>query len=185
MNVGGINPADDTLLFDVVVFDGVESPGVVGLSGFEREQNLDVKESDGQKGATTTYKGTKCGGGTLTFTLIKDDNGRDDFLAWDAFAERFWSTIPPKSGKKPVAKDISHPDLLRNDYTSVILRKMGRMQHDGKGGATIAVDVAEYYPPKPAATGGASGSKSQGTKPDPVADATKELEELLKKASQP
>ncbi len=180
----GFNPADNTELFDRVWFDGGPSPGVVTLSGFDREESLDVKESDGQKGASTTWKGEKCGGGTLTFYLVRNDE-IDDFAAWDIFAEKLWATIPPASGKKPVAKDIWHPDLARNNYTSVILRKMGRMQHDGKGGATIAVDVAEYYPPKATPAGGASGSKNTTTKPDPVADASKELDDLLKKASSP
>lgn len=189
MNVGGLNPSDATELFDSIVFDGRRSPGVVTLTGFDREQSIDVQESDGQKGASTKWKGEKCGSGTLTFAIVRNDD-RNEFAEWDEYAELFWSTIPPKSGDKPVAKDIYHPDLARNHYTSIILRKMGKIVHDGKGGATIAVEVAEYYPPKPAKVGGATGSKPKSgggaaDPNDPVAAATQELNDLLKAASSP
>ena len=149
-------------VYDVIEFDGQESPGVVKLSGHSRSQNLDVKESDGQKGATTTWKGTKVGKFQATFNLAYDPGtGFNDFALWDDFAELLWSTVPPKSGAKPVAKDIWHPDLERNGFQSVILDTMGEMVHDGKGGATITVTFSEYYPPKPAKPASASGSKSK------------------------
>ena len=154
-----LTPFDSTELFDSIVFAGVRSPGVVKLSGFDREENLDVKESDGQKGATTTWKGEKCGSGTATFYCVTNDE-IDEVAAWDAFELLLWSTIPPQSGAKPVAKDVYHPELERNHYTSLILRKMGRRQHDTNGGMTIAVELAEYYPAKAVAAGGASGSKT-------------------------
>lgn len=184
-DLAGINPADMTQLFDVVIFDGVMSPGVVKLSGHKREQTLDVKESDGQKGATTTWKGTKCGKFTATFYLIKDDNGIDDFAAWDDFAQHLNSTIPPLSGKAPIAKDIFHPDLARNDFHSVILATMGELEHDGNGGATIAVELSEYYPPKAAKAGGASGSKTKSDPNDPITQKTDELNKLMSEASKP
>lgn len=152
-------PATSGDLYDYIVFDGQKSPGVVKLSGFSRAQNLDVKESDGQKGASTTWKGTKIGKITCQFSLAYDPgSGFNDFVLWDEFAQLMWATIPPKSGAKPIAKDIAHPDLERNDYKSVILDTMGEMAHDGKGGATITVVFSEYFPPKPAK---ASGAKSQ------------------------
>lgn len=154
-------PATSDDLYDSILFDGQNSPGVVKLSGHVRQQNLDVKESDGQKGAATTWKGTKIGKFTATFNLAYDPGtGYNDFVLWDEFAQLIWSTVPPLSGDKPVAKDIWHPDLERNGFKSVILDTMGEMIHDGKGGATIAVTFSEYYPPKPAKPGNASGSKS-------------------------
>jgi hypothetical protein len=181
MSNTGMSPARDGEVFDSIEFDSVTSPGVCRLTGHEREIKLDVKDSDGQHGATTTFKGTKCGSFTATFTLGWDPAaGVDDFTAWDDFAQRLWSTVPPASGKTPVAKDIWHPDLERNGYNSVILQKMGGMQHDGKGGATIAVELAEYFPPRAATTGSSAGSKKNAENPnDPLVVARKELEGLL------
>lgn len=177
------NPID----YGQIVIDGKPSPGRCKLSGFARVQNIDVKESDGQKGATTTWKGTKTGKITATFTLIEsDDSTLDEVAQWDDFAEVLWSTIPPQSGEKPIAKDIYHPDLLRVDYHSVILDTMGEMEHDGKGLSTVSVVLTEYYPPKPAKAGGANGSKSAKEDPnDPLVQARKELEALVNEGKKP
>ena len=181
----GDDPQDDPRILSTINLGGMRSPGVVTLTGFDREQTLDVKESDGQKGATTTWKGEKCGKGTATFYLVTNDE-IDEIGDWAAFAEMLESTVPPKSGKKPVAKDVYHPDLARNHYTSLILAKMGKMRRDGHGGAEIAVELSEYYPPKAAAAGGASGSKSTPNDPnDPIKQASDELNNLLKTASSP
>jgi hypothetical protein len=186
--VNGACPADSTELFDTLVMGGVRSPGViVAKTGFDREENYDVKESDGQKGATTTWKGTKCGSGSVTFYLLKNDEV-DDFSAWDnEFAPMLESTVPPLSGAKPVAKECYHPDLARNGYTAMVKRKIGALVHDGKGGATVAVELGEYYPPKPAKAGGASGTKKKSAEDpnDPLVQARKELENLLKEGNTP
>jgi hypothetical protein len=174
------SPATDPGIYDVIQFDGTASPGVVKLSGHKRDQNLDVKESDGQKGATTTWKGTKIGKFTATFSLVFDPIQQiDDFVAWDSFAEKLWATVPPKSGAKPMAKDVWHPDLERNHFSSVILETMGEMVHDGKGGATIAVGLSEYYPPKPAKSGKAGSGASKEDPNDPLVVARKELEATI------
>ena len=183
--MSGESPARDPDLFNSLEFDGMFSPGVVALSGHDREQSIDVKESDGQKGATTTWKGTKPGGFTATFSLVYNETtGADDFAEWDLFVERLWGTIPPRVAK-PVAKDVSHPDLERNGIRSVVVRKIGGMMHDGKGGATIAVEFSEYFPPKPVKTGSPSGSKAKEDPNDPLVKARKELEALSKEAFGP
>lgn len=168
---------------DVIVVAGVTSPGVCTLSGHKREQNLDVKEADGQKGATTTWKGTKVGKFVATFELAEIPGGVNEIDdAWPVFAEVLRSTVPPKSGAKPVAKDVYHPDLAANDYTSIILDTMGEMVRDTKGGGKIAVTLSEYYPPAPAKAGSANGSKSKGgagDPNDPIDVANAELKKLL------
>jgi hypothetical protein len=184
--MSGESPARDPHLFDSIEFDGLFSPGVVTLSGHDREQNFDVKESDGQKGATTTWKGTKVGGFTATFRLaFNAADELDDFGAWDFFVERLWDTIPPKS-TKPAAKDINHPDLARNGIRAATVKKIGGLQHDGKGGATVAVEFLEYYPPKPAKTGTPAGAKKQKEDPnDPLVKALKVLDETKAEAFGP
>lgn len=183
--MSGESPVRDGGIFDLILLGDAASPGVVTLSGHDREQNIDVKQSDGQKGATTTWKGTAVAGFTATFYLTIDPiQGIDDFELWDAFAEVIWSTVPPKSGKKPVALDVYHPDLERNGIKSVFLKKMGGMVHDGKGGATIAVEFSEYFPPKPVSTG--TASKSSKVDPnDPLTKAQAQFDALKKEAFGP
>ncbi len=177
----GLSPARDGGIFDAItIAQAYTSPGVCTLAGHKREQSLDVKEADGQRGATVTWKGTKVGKFTATFDLVYDPTQDiDDFAAWDLFAEILWSTVPPRSGAKPVAMDIGHPDLERNGYTSVILDTMGEMTYPSPGRGQIAVVLSEYYPPAPASAGSANGSKASREGSDPIDAATAKLNALI------
>lgn len=184
--MSGESPARDPDLFDSIQVAGWFSPGVVTLSGHDREQLLDVQEAKGQKGASTPWQGTKVASFTATFHLIYDAaQGIDEFGAWDLFADHLRSSIPPASGAKPIAFDIEHPDLARNQIKAVTIKKIGGMQHDGKGGATIAVEFQEYFPPKPAATGSAKGSATSSELDNKITAAQKEIAALKKEAFGP
>jgi hypothetical protein len=189
-----LSPARDHEIFDALDFGGWLSPGVVRLSGHDREQSIDIKDASGQKGATTTWKGTKVASFTATFSLVFNAADElDDFGAWDLWVARLWNTIPPRSGKKPAAVDVYHPDLARNEIKSVIVKKIGGLIHDGKGGATVAVEFQEYFPPKPVQTGAPAGTKSKAEKDaaaiadamDPVAVANAQLDAIKKAAYGP
>jgi hypothetical protein len=174
------NPTTHPDLYDSIEVAGTRSPGIVTLSGHEREMKLDVKDSDGQHGATTTWKGTKAGEFTASFRLIVDPSQLIDEVAdWDEFAKVLWSTVPPVSGKAPQAKDIVHPDLQRNGYSSVILRKMGGLVHDGKGGAKVDCVLAEYFPPKPAGASSPKGGSKKTEGDKRIDNAMNELNNLL------
>lgn len=169
-----MNPFDDEDLYNVIFLNDVPSPGVVTLSGHDRNQKVDIKDGDGQGGATTTHKGEKVAQFTATFKLVLDPVlGVDEFVEWDVFM----AVIRPGMDGK-TALPIYHPDLARNLITQVTVESVGGMQHDGKGGATIAVKFVEFKPPKP---------KSATPKPknDPNAAAKKEIENLLKEAQAP
>ncbi len=181
MAVSGIaipstNPIDDEELYNQLELGPLESPGKLTLSGHDREIEWDVKTGSGTSGGTTTRKGMKPQEFTATFYLVKDEGqGIDDFEAWDEFAALLFSTI---SGKTPKALDIYHPDLARNDIKSVVLKSMGGMVHDGKGGATVVVKLLEYKPPKPAGgTPDASRTRIDDSK-DPNQAAKNELARL-------
>ena len=182
------NPIDHEELYDAIILGGVRSPGLVTLSGHDRNEKWDVKEGNGQGGASTTYKGEQIAQFTASFYLVLDPTqGVDDFAAWEEFAQVIRSTV---AGKKPLALDIYHPDLLANDILSVCKASIGGMVHDGKGGATVAVKFIEYRPPKPKAGSpkGSSGKAGAGTTgggpPDPNAAAKAELDKLTKQAQQ-
>ena len=89
-------------------------------------------------------------------------------------------------GASPKALAIYHPDLARNKITDVVVESIGVLQHDGKNGATVVVKFLEYRPPKPKPAKKAAAGKAAGTsRPDPNADAKRELAALLAQAKAP
>jgi len=177
------NPFANGSLYDAIVLGGKRSPGIVTLSGHDRNQKWDIKEADGHGGATTTWKGEQVAQFTASFYLVVDPvQGLDEFAEWDLFAAVIRSMLP-HSGK-PKAMDVYHPDLARNDIKSVEQASIGGLTHDGKGGATVVVKFLEYRPAKKKG-GTASGSKSAAKAPDPNADLKAEVARLLVQARQP
>jgi hypothetical protein len=172
MSINILTNAED---FDVIVLAGTTSPGLVTITGADREIEWDVKTAPGQKGSTTTMKGDKPAEPVASFYLATEE----DFDAWDNFDELIRSTV---SGTKPKALDIYHPDLAKNGITSVVMKKIGSPVYDKKGGATITVNFLEYRPPKPAGgtPKGSSTSASSAKKKDPDQDALDELAKLTK-----
>lgn len=169
-----LNPIDFPELYDSIVLGGVKSPGKVTLSGHDDAVKWDIKQGPGQSGASMTRKGKEPIEFTASFYLLQDLSlGIDDFAEWPAFLGIINDTV---SGKVPKAVDIYHPDLAYAGISSVVKATVGGIQHDGKGGQTIAVKLTEYRPPK-AAGGSPSGSKSKATK-DPNAAAKAEIARL-------
>jgi hypothetical protein len=172
------NRQDNPELYDTIVLAGVRSPGVVTISGHDRQIGWDVKKGQGQSGASTTRTSEDPVEFTCTFYLVKDSAaGIDDFAEWEDFLTVANSSI---AAKDPKALDIYHPDLARVDIKSVVLRKIGGVVHDGLGGETHTLTFLEYRPPKPKG-GSPKGSKSKDTKkkgPDPDAARLAELERL-------
>lgn len=191
-----MNPYDAPEMYDRIVLGQSLSPGVVKLSGHDRDKDWDVKKAKGQVGASSSLNGEPVGEFTATFTLVKDyETGVDEISEWDAFQRVIESTV---NGQRPVALPIYHPDLARNRFTEVSAKKIGGMVHDGKGGATVVVQFLEYRPPKPKPVTRATGGQTSSTigvivpsqvakppKPDPNAAAKAELAALLREARTP
>ena len=167
------NPIENEELFDVIVLRGATSPGVVTLRGHDREIGWDVKKGPGQSGATTERTSEDPVEFVASFKLTT----LDEIAAWPDFRDVLLSTV---SGAQPVAAEIYHPDLAANDIKSVVLKKLGGVQHDGDGGQTIEVSLLEYRPPKKKG-GSPNGSKSKAKKPDPDQAALDEIAALTKK----
>ncbi len=166
------DPINDEPLFNVIELGGLVSPGVVkSITGHERKINWDVKEGEGQSGASSTLKSVPLRNPSVTFYLADEEQ----IGQWPSFRALCYSTI---KGAKPVALDIYHPDLEATEVRSVTLASMGGVVHDGKGGQSITVVFQEYAPPKPKG-GSATGSKVKG--PDPDAAANAEVARLTKK----
>jgi hypothetical protein len=180
----------DTL--DYLVLGTMRSPGKVKLSGHDRNLDWDIKAAKGQTGASSTLNAQPLGEFEAEFELADDGAdpaGPTDFDAWEDFQRLCESTV---NGPTPVALPIYHPDLARNRYTEVVLRGMGGMVHDGRGGATVKVKFGEHRPPKakppkgaqpkPGAPGAAPGSAQ---KPDPSTEGRRQLDALPADARKP
>jgi len=163
------NPIDDEEIYQGIVLGGARSPGTVKLSGHDRVIGWDVKKGAGQSGATTTRTSKDPVEVTCEFYLATPE----DFAAWPAFLTVAKSTI---SGKEPKALDCYHPDLAEVDIKSVVLKKIGGVVHDGKGGQTRTLVFLEYRPPKP--KGGSPKGSATKAGPDPNAEAKAELAKL-------
>jgi len=184
-----ISPSDNDDGWSKLIVAGKESPGVVTISGATRTIGWDVKDADGQDGASTTRKGEPVGKFDATFYLVDDPVLGSDFDEWDDFQQLLLSSV---AGESPVALEVVHPELQRLGWTAAVLSSLGDMVNDGMGGATTKVSFLEHRPPqaKPAnspsgtKTGGSGGSGGSGTGPaeteadKKIREAEAELEQL-------
>lgn len=155
------NPIDDEDLFDMIEVDGLQSPGFATITGHDREYGWDVKKAQGQTGATITRTLEDLIEFKVKFHLID----YDDFDAWPAFQAVLEQSV--KRAKTVHALKIYHPDLARNGITSVVVKTIGGVEHDGQGGQFVTVTFLEYKPPQ----------KKKPAGPDPN---QKELDEIAK-----
>ena len=186
-----MNPFFNEELFDKIVLAGVKSPGKCDISGAKRSEKWDVKEGDGQDGASTTRKGKEPSKFSVSFELYYDPfQGVDEYAEWTEFLKVLRR---PVAGKDAVALEIYHPDLAELDIKSVVVTSIGGKKHSGKGSATVTVEFLEYSPPKPKPAKGAKGGKSSkggktsgdAAKSDPNAAAKEQLANLLAEAKKP
>jgi len=176
-------------LFRAITLGTATSPGVVTLTGHDRDPSWDVEAAKGQKGASSTLNGDSVGQFQASFYLAS----AADQIAWPAFQRVLESTL-----NGPKALPIYHPDLAANHFTEVCAASIGGILRDERGGATVLVKFIEYRPAKPAgaktATGGGGGSapgtggnpadpgSGGGSGYDPNAERKRELDELLDEA---
>lgn len=178
-----MNPINSPDAYNVIELAGRKSPGIVTLSGHDRNEKWDIKDADGSAGASTTYKGEQVAQFSASFYLVFDPTQNlDEFASWETFAALIRSSLP--AGGKPKALSIFHPDLAANDIKSVCKASIGGMAHDGKGGATVVVKFLEFRPPKKK-SGTPTSSKTTTAKPDPNADLKAQIDSLLAEAKRP
>lgn len=161
-----MRPFDLGDALDYHTFGTMRSPGVCRIIGADRQLNWDIKEAKGQEGASSTLNGKPLGEFEVEYYLADDgavSGGQTDFDLWETFQRLVESTV---NGPKPVALPFYHPDTARNHYTEVVLRNMGNMIHDGRGGATIKVKYGEHKPPKPKKPAKAAGKPYAQTEGD-------------------
>lgn len=188
-----MRPSDNDRDLSTIVLGTKRSPGVVTISGHNRDQNWDVKAAKGQTGASSSLQSTPVGGFRCSFYIVDDNvesSEETEFDRWESFHRLLESMV---SGPKPTALPIFHPDLARNKYTEVSLKSIAGAQHDGRGGVTYVVDFIEYKPPRAKKSTGAKAKPGQKTADsgsdedayDPNAAAKAQLEGLLEEAGKP
>ncbi len=202
-----MRPSEQDGELSTIVLGTTRSPGSCTISGHDRVKAWDVQAAKGQTGASSNLDGDPVGQFQVSFYLADDGGNGDgptDFDRWDEFQRLIESMT---NGPTPFALPIYHPDLARNRFTEVSNASVGGMIHDGRGGATVIVKFIEYKPPKkkktstavakPAgkvARGGSRGGSpaawaalgaSPPEKPDPNADAKRELAGLVEEARKP
>ena len=194
--MNGLHPINFPDLYrSIIIGDFGTSPGVVTLSGHDREEQWDVQAAKGQTGATSTHGGKPVGSFQASFYLAADEDdpetGSNDFEVFEDFHSYLASLV---SGTTAKAVPIYHPDLARNQYTEVSVQSLGGLIWDSRGGATVVAKFIESRPAKPQAVkpavskGGSGGTTSptgKPTKPDPNAAAKKELNDLIDEAKKP
>lgn len=194
------SPTSHPDLYDTYKLGGVRSPGIVTLRGLKKTTKWEVKDAEGQDGASTSRKGRSPIAFSAVHQLALDpETGHDDFADWD----RFLPLLERASGdqEEVTAYDFQHPDAQRLKISSVVVTSIGGLDHDGTGGATVEVGFLQYAEPKKKTVAGPSGSKSTsgGTggaidgdgspappePPDPNAAAKEQLAKLLEEAQKP
>lgn len=177
--------ARDGALYDSILLGTARSPGVVTVSAHDRAYKWDVKEGNGQEGASSTLKGSTLANPVCSFYLADDDERAE----WETFERIIAGMV---EGQEATALTIYHPDLASKKIDAVSCAKIGGMVHDGKGGSTVAVTFQEYKPkkkksssPSGAKTSAGGGANDPAKPPDPNAAAKAQLEALRKEAAAP
>ncbi len=154
-----IPPSQNPDGWNKMIVAAVPSPGTVVLSNLSRAIGWDVKNADGQKGASTSRKGQPVGKFDATFYLTDDpaDGEVTDFERWDGFEALLFVSV---EGAEAWGLEVVHPDLNRLGYTAIVLDKMGQVVHDKKGGGSVKVSFLEYRPPSDTDTGGPTQTKT-------------------------
>lgn len=177
------NPIANAEDWDTVVVGGVAWEGYAKVSGFERENDFDVKQAPGAEGATSTYRGNKLAEGKIVLYIWTEDH----WANLPAFLGQFKYDPTAKSGQ---AVDIWHPsfDLMSPPMRGMVVKKIGMPERvkDGDSLYTVTIECLEYRPPKKKnATSTPKGSKdSKDKNANPSADDKYDAKigELMKQA---
>lgn len=142
-----MSPSDNDELWGRIRFGKAISPGQCRLSGPGLVIGWDIKSASGSFGGSTTRVSEPLKEFEAEFFLTdeEDDLNISDFDRWNDF-----QVVLLESCKraKPKAFDVYHPDLARVGITAAVVKSIGLVQLDEKGGGKIKVAFVEYKPIK-------------------------------------
>lgn len=142
-----ISPSNNETLWGRLRVGGAISPGQCRISGPGLVIGWDVANASASSGGVTTRINEPIKEFEAEFELTdeEDELNISDFDRWDDFEKVLLSS---SSRAKPKALPVYHPDLARVGITAAVLKSIGPVQLDGKGGGKIKVAFIEYKPPK-------------------------------------
>lgn len=170
---------------DQVYVNGVKSPGVCFLTGFNRNQGFDVKTGKGTEGATITMVKKPPIEGDIKFLIWT----QDQFEAWTVF-RTLLKYDPTKKSVTPIS--VYHNSLTDIDAFQFVCGDIGAYEIEGEPGQglySITIHLIEYFPvPKKASIGTPTGAPPNVAK-NQTQPANQKLQDqigsLLNEAAQP
>lgn len=173
-----LNPYRDSSPFGRVTIDAVLIPGVIqSLDGAEKPEEWAFQKGTSGNNATSVWKGTKLAESIKIVTALFDEASYDAYSAL-----KLW--LRPKLGTKPPSRTITSPIINSAGISKISTVNTGTPKWVRSGGYwTAEITLAEYNPPKPAATGQAGPANSSTTGTPPQTEGEKQLEALLKQAA--
>lgn len=158
-----IDPENGAEQWNTLLVAGRRSPGTVRISGNDLKFGWDIKNADGQGGATTTRTNEPLKEFDAEFELSNelDEDGVNDMERWDEFQDLLEDS---SFRKAPEALEIFHPDLARNHITAAVVSLISGMSLTTGGGGKIKVHFIEYRPPKPKKAAAPAKTKTEGDK---------------------
>lgn len=173
-----MDPIRNSTEYDSIVLEGQRSPGICEVSTASKPRKWDIRDGNGQSGATLAFKGV----GLAKFKVRIRLTTPEDFDAWDAWKPL---VLQDPEGKDPKGKDIYHPDLDELGITSAVVEEPSQREQSDTGEHSYTIAFIQYRQPKPAG-GVAKGSSSQGWRQDKSAgdEADKMINDLLKQVKE-
>lgn len=134
-------------LADVILLDGVPSPGVATIVGAGSPRTWDKKKGWGYSGATLVYTGADLSDFDVILTIWQKTGLQ--WAQWEAFA--LVLDLAPV-GVLAKSKSIVHPVLNRAplSITSVVIRDVGQWEQSKTGLWTCRIGMTAYRAPMPA-----------------------------------
>jgi hypothetical protein len=183
MSSATINPIEHPEFWDFAVIAGIQTPGLAGVSGFNRPWKWDVKDARGSAGATETFQGGPPSKGKLTLRF------------WTAEQIDEWYTLQASLMYEPGKRDAApvrflHPATFSLGIDKVVIEVIGQIERKGGGLYEVVLDLLEFRPPpkkdvsstpKKGSAGTASGKP--GEPADNESPADKVRHEQLKAAA--
>lgn len=187
-----MNPIAEPSLYERAALAGKLTPGIIGrggVTGWDREQDWDIKKAKGKQGATMTDQGSAPTSGAIEIQLWRTGESPDfvhDFDDW----ENDYRPMLETARVKGEALVVGHPIINGAGVTSVVVKKIGPLTDKGRGLWTVKVELLEFLKPKAAGgtpsaakpggwTGGGSASKGEPSAQD---EQDKEIEKLIEEA---
>ncbi len=142
-----VAPYRDPQSYDCPIVAGQRWPGAARVSGCERTYEWQINKGKGKSGATTNYQGEGLAEPEITFVLWEGYDGEsrcDYFAEWERYKVVF--DIPDQGD--PPALPIEHPQFALAKIGPCSVKKVGDLQFQADGSATVTVKLLQFKPPK-------------------------------------